>query len=520
MTSFDQNRGKWREDHKVPGRFIRECVSAEIMLDIWNTQYHGDGNMFLGLYIKLANSFGASEFMTYLREAWKSLRWEIPTIALQVYHVPVKRDSLPKPYMVYDVAKSSSEADDWAKTTAFLMEGYKDLDDLRYHIGQNPLPPTDFVPQTFVYALQTSPDSFGILIHTSHVISDGNAVRIVGNRLLYHLANYIGDPGYQKLESKKIRWGSESVNLVPVISDVIQNYEPAVKDSSGNIIKEEIPGEIREGPEYDKTLAEVMDGLNKGSTLAHPFKSIIYPIFNVQKQNPRSRRVYYTFTLEESERIKAACKPTRSMPEKLTCLNLKETVNGALGLVTILDNPPQKDSDAMIFFWGVVDPRKKLIPRYHNYPCFALGMSALLLPVSLYETFSHEDRRTLVLEFAKATREEYNKQAQYPSLTSVLDEEVDRMLQGPPPPPWCGPRYSADGRGSNYLSPSHEVNGRKIIEVSDFFIAVNRCDPGPCFRATEWNGRIMLSADYNELAVETKVAQRWMDLWRKLVLFL
>ncbi|GJJ08072.1 hypothetical protein Clacol_002279 [Clathrus columnatus] len=409
MTSFDQNHGKWREDHEVPGRFIRECVGAEIMLDIWNTQYHGSGNMFLGLYIKLENPLGASEFITYLREAWKSLRWEIPTIALQVYHAPVKRDSLPKPYMVYDVVKSSSEADDWAKFTALLMEGYKDLDDLRYHIGQDPLPPTDFIPQTFVYALQTSPDSFGILIHTSHAISDGNAIKIVGNRLLYHLANYIEDSDYQKLESKKIQWSSESVNLVPVMSGVIQNYEPAVKDSSGNIIKEEIPGEIREGPAYDKTLAEVMDGLNKGLTLAHPFKSIIHPIFDVRKQNPRSHRVYYTFTLEESEKIKAACKPTRSMPEKLTSLNMKETVNGALGLVTILDNPPQKYSDAMLFFWGAIDPRKKLISRYRDYPSFAIGLSALLLPVSLYEKFSHEDRRTLVLEFAKATREEYKR---------------------------------------------------------------------------------------------------------------
>ncbi|GJJ08073.1 hypothetical protein Clacol_002280 [Clathrus columnatus] len=94
------------------------------------------------------------------------------------------------------------------------------------------------------------------------------------------------------------------------------------------------------------------------------------------------------------------------------------------------------------------------------------------------------------------------------------------MLGGSPFPPWCGPTYSADGRGSDYLSSSHEVNGRKIIDVSDFFIGVNRCDPGPCFRATEWNGRIMLSVDYNELAVERKVVQRWMDMWRELILFL
>lgn len=38
------------------------------------------------------------------------------------------------------------------------------------------------------------------------------------------------------------------------------------------------------------------------------------------------------------------------------------------------------------------------------------------------------------------------------------------------------------------------------------------------FRATEWNGRIMLSADYNELAVEPSVVNEWMEKWAELIL--
>ena len=45
----------------------------------------------------------------------------------------------------------------------------------------------------------------------------------------------------------------------------------------------------------------------------------------------------------------------------------------------------------------------------------------------------------------------------------------------------------------------------------------------PCFisrffRATEWNGRIMLSADFNELAVEPSIVDGWMKKWSELIL--
>ncbi|GJJ08071.1 hypothetical protein Clacol_002278 [Clathrus columnatus] len=514
MASIDQNHFKWKEDHTVPGRFTREPIGGEKMVDLWNILNHGDGNMFLGLYIKLSNPLQGSEFITYLREAWKSLRWEVPTIAMQVFHVPTE-SRFPQPYLVYDVAKSSSEVDVWAKATATLMGGYENLDDLRYHIGQSPLPPTDFAPQTLVYALQTSAESFGILIHTSHVSFDGAGVKIIGKKLLSHLSHYIGDPNYQKLESKKMRWGSESENLVPVMLDIIQSYEPAVKDSNGNIIKKEILGEIREGPAYDKTLAEVLEDGIHGSTHSHPLKSIIRPMFDVKKQKPRTRRLHYTFTLEESAKIQAACAPSKSMPEKLT---VNHILHGAVGLLTMLDNPPKKGSDAVVFFWGIINARKRLIPHYRNYPGYCLGVSAIKLPVSLYERFSSEDRRMLVLEFAKAIRQEYKKQAEYPSLASVAGEEIDIILQAPPPPPSCDPWYVGDGRGSLYLSPSYNVDGQQVLELSDFFVGINRADPGPCFRTTEWNGHIILNIDYNELAVETKTVEHWLNLWRDLAL--
>ena len=40
------------------------------------------------------------------------------------------------------------------------------------------------------------------------------------------------------------------------------------------------------------------------------------------------------------------------------------------------------------------------------------------------------------------------------------------------------------------------------------------------FRCTEWKGRIMLSVDYNEFAVEEKVMKGWLQQWVDLLLAL
>ncbi|GJJ08070.1 hypothetical protein Clacol_002277 [Clathrus columnatus] len=81
-----------------------------------------------------------------------------------------------------------------------------------------------------------------------------------------------------------------------------------------------------------------------------------------------------------------------------------------------------------------------------------------------------------------------------------------------------GPWYAGDGRGSLYLMPSYEVDGQNVLEISNFFVGLNKCDPGPSFHGTEWNGRIILSVDFNELAVEPEIVERWMDLWINLLL--
>lgn len=153
-----------------------------------------------------------------------------------------------------------------------------------------------------------------------------------------------------------------------------------------------------------------------------------------------------------------------------------------MSLLPILDNPSPKDSEAVVFYYGLIDARKKLVAEYRKpgaYPGYCLAMSGVQVPVSLYHQVPSGDLKTLVLEYAKAIRLEYKKQEAIPSQLSIAGLQVELMMQGPPPPAWCGPWYAGDGRGSEHLTPTYTVNGHKVLEITDFFIGLNKCDPGP-----------------------------------------
>lgn len=44
-----------------------------------------------------------------------------------------------------------------------------------------------------------------------------------------------------------------------------------------------------------------------------------------------------------------------------------------------------------------------------------------------------------------------------------------------------GPWYGGDGRGETYLDPVHTDGvGAPVLDLDDFFVALNKTDPGPC----------------------------------------
>ncbi|KAF9528828.1 hypothetical protein CPB83DRAFT_853806 [Crepidotus variabilis] len=514
MANFDFNRYVWRKDADVAGRYIREAGGGEVIEDIWKLTKHGEQNLFLGIQATLSVPIEAALLHEHVKHAWTSLRWEVPIIAATTSHI-WHTDKPPTAFIVYDVGKSHSDVDKWVSETLEVKADYKNktLDDLRYDIGQEPIPVNDYDRQTFLYLVPYTPTTFGLLLRTAHTTVDGSGIKIWLTKLLTHLEKYISHSKYRHGQKESFKWGTEGERLLPIITEVLRKHEPAVVEN-GVVISEELPVEPRDGKEYFETLQGVMGGIVEGHSRQHLFKSFIQPPFDPATSKPKTKRCERRFSVEDSVKIKAAGY-NLDPNNKLT---INHIVHGTLSLLPLFDNPPAPDSDGAVFYYGLADGRKRLAKEYRgplDYPGYCLGVSGLQIPISIFNKYSTGDKKTLVYEFAKEMKKEYLKQAAYPALVGIEAQQGDIMLHAPPPPPWAGPGYSADGKGSLYLYPKYPPaeEGPVVVEITDFFLGLNKCDPGPFFRCYEWNGSIVFSVDYNEYAVAEKVINEWMDMW-------
>ncbi|KAL5492789.1 hypothetical protein ACEPAI_4237 [Sanghuangporus weigelae] len=521
MNSFDFSRYKWRRDDKVLDRFKREIGGGELFDDIFNFHKQGEQNLFLGTYMQIYQPYqilDTSNFIDLLRKAWISLRWDVPTVASQILHEPRDGSPMPVSLLVYTLASDRTDVEAWAMETVILKEGFKDLDTLRYDIVKGVIPDRDLVPQTFLYCLPISPTSFGLLLYTSHVPFDGTGVKVLMSRFLEHLSRYISDSPYEASEIARHKWGEENVNLLPISSEVLRGREPAEFDGDGNLIKPEIPEEPREGPKYTETLDQVLADFARGIQVGHQFKSVKYPLYDQNKDTPLTRRVAHTFTIEQSKKIIEAC---QRAPDRLTVSHL---ALGCLSLLVVMDNPPEPGSPNVVLYHGLVDGRHRLAKPYRgtlDYPGYCLGNSSIQIPVNIVDKYAgnvSDNLKSAIFDFAQAVKKEYVRQSSFPALLAIVNEQVDLMLSAPPPPPSCAPWFGGDGRGAVYLKPKYPQESDTVLEIMDFFVALGKTDPGPFFRITEWNGRIMLSADYNQKAVERDVVEGWMKKWAELIL--
>lgn len=269
MELIDFNRYVWRTDPTVSGRHIREAGGGEVIEDIWKLTKHGEQNLFLGIYATLSIPLDSETLFNHVQSAWRSLRWEVPIIAATTSHTWHGEGKVPTTFIVYDEAKSEEDIQKWLDETTKIFPTYgaenKTLDDLRYDIGQVPIPVNDFDRQTFIYLVPYSETKFGLLLHTSHVPVDGSGIKILMTKFLGHLVSHIGDPaGYARSENAKIQWGKEADHLLPIVTEILREEEPEEKDVNGKVINEAKKAEPRDGPGYWTTLGDVMNGLVEG----------------------------------------------------------------------------------------------------------------------------------------------------------------------------------------------------------------------------------------------------------------
>ncbi|KAF8515738.1 hypothetical protein JB92DRAFT_3142760 [Gautieria morchelliformis] len=491
IPPFDYSRFQWRQSPDDTNVFLREAFGGEVIEDFFSRFNHGEQTLYLGLHVTLHSAISPSNFLSQAREAWKALRHQVPLVAVKIAY-----DAAGNTLMTYRQAASSQEVADWAHRTVRLSNEPQGLDQLRYELSKVQIP-DEHGTLTLLYILPGSSEtSYSLLLHTSHVPFDGGGIKVLGNKLLALLAARLTDGG----AAPPLHWGEEGKNLLPCVTEILG------------------PDEDREGERYTQTLTEVLGDIRAALPRLHGFK--------VRSIGPGpTRRLGYTFSASDSDKILESARELG--------FTLNHIAHAALTLVAAFDNPAQESTpaDAAFVYYGLVDTRSRLVAPYNSrdaYPGYCLGMSVIQVPLRLCpsSSISKDETRGYLVKVANIVKDQYLKQKAYPSLLAIDGQQVEMMLAGPrsgapPPPPWIGPWYGGDGRGETYLDPVHKNSrGEVVLELDDFFVALNKTDPGPFFRVTSWKGRLMLSVDTNVAAMPADVTQGFMDQWAAILLTL
>ncbi|KAL6304751.1 hypothetical protein BKA93DRAFT_261703 [Sparassis latifolia] len=487
---FDFGRYVWRASPDDASYWKREAGGGEYIEDVFHNINHGEQFLFLALKATLSKPVPTTELVARARDAWSAVRFSTPIIAVHSEH-----DAAGTSLITYRTAKDTTEVHDWAERTVRLVEGTPDLDELRFELGKKAIPETNG-DQTFLYIVARSDTSYDFVFYTSHVPFDGAGIKIVLTLVLTKLALYLSDPA---LAQEKFEWGTESKNLLPCISEVLG------------------PTEERSGETYTRCLSNMLGDLGSAMPRQYGFKA--------RNIGPGpTRRIPFTFSAEESKKLLDAAKARG--------FTFNHVAHAAVTLVCALDNPPiaSTSADATFVFYGLVDGRARLAAPYSGklgYPGYALGMTAIQVPVSAAVPAASENNRDVLLRLSGIVKDEYAKQRAYESLMAIACQEIDLMMSGmkasgAPPQPWMGPWYAGDGVGETYLQPEYsDAKGTNVIKIDDFFVSLNKTDPGPFFRSFSWGGKITVSADANIHAMPVGdvegFVKKWVELLRLLL---
>ena len=165
--------------------------------------------MFIGGTISLEHPLPNCTLKSAARNAWRSLRFEIPELVAKGQF----QDG--KPFMQYETPKDEDEVNKWINRTAFFDQ---ELNDLSFE-GQREkllMRKQAFGLDTASLLLYSELDTdfvsrFHLMLNMDHEVTDGIGIRILFGKYLSLLAKFLsGSP-----EVGEIKWAESSRNLSP-----------------------------------------------------------------------------------------------------------------------------------------------------------------------------------------------------------------------------------------------------------------------------------------------------------------
>ncbi|KAG7447560.1 uncharacterized protein BT62DRAFT_918842 [Guyanagaster necrorhizus] len=499
LAKFDLEQFQWKCLHTDDGAEarIRLLAGGECAHDIMNRYVQGDQTLFFAVYVDLEYAFARAKIIETCRNAWKWLRYHVPIIACTI---SVRDDNYS--YLEYH-SPTPSGADEWVGRT-FVVHDQQvlDLNELRTQVGQTRIPSSagDQTWLHFVTHASAADDTItrvGFLFQSHHAPFDGPGIKLVSSHYLTQVARSLDSS-----TSYDIAWGNEVHNLSPCVYNILSAVEPRP-----------IPPHSAEQPSFDhpyyQSMQTIYSGVFKASQLSH----------------------------EGRIPMGSGDVPETSAGLSVRCLASNPLSHAALAMVVMSDNPPHKnDLESFLNNYSLVNCRSRLMepysqPTHEGYPGYAIGMTMMRIPVSMFCSSSGELlplNRNLLFKAMATIRELYNHQRAVPAPLSCMaqlgqimsasmkDAAVSDLL----PPNQCY-MLSSDGVGERYLQPTYaDHSGKTVLTVPKFFSSLNRNDPGPFFRISSWKGVIELSADFNSNILSKDEVRHHLTKWKKLMLLI
>ena len=385
---------------------------------------------------------------TALKNAWKTMRHDHPSLAC------IARDET-KTYQVPD----QPTLDAWLDRTFIIESASTTKDDLLASFRPSALASLHYLPHTSE-----------IMIHSSHWRID-----LVGAiSLLQNLFGAMAKP-------RCIEFGDEAANLSPS------------RDEAANFSSLDYSGAYAQAEQINKAATDVV------MHLISNLPSAGLPAQNVNQMPGGTRRAEHVLDRGETSAIVSACKQRG--------FTITTALHAALLVAMQQVAPLSQSSSANYATFGIFNVRPSLKPPSNNSTIHPVALQIVGLPLVL-QLSGYDDLAQQL--------KQYYKQRIPPSPDSSTDEAImipatskmADIVGQPQPVDFPAPReplLSSVGIVDGYLNPDHGS-----IKIKDFWVGVEMMTPQIIFYLWTWQGRMTLSAFYNETFYDQDFVQQFL----------
>jgi hypothetical protein len=177
------NKYRWQASKTAPSIFHCYVVGAECFVDFKNRHLQGHSNIILGIKADIGPAISTNVVLSAACTAWMSLCFAVPTVAALA-----EIDDEDKRLLVYQVASSSPEAEEWAMHTVHPLHA-KMWDNAHSQLSQRTLPDQQG-NQTFVYVVPQTASRYTFIFYTNHATFDGTGIKGLMSFYCTFLTNY------------------------------------------------------------------------------------------------------------------------------------------------------------------------------------------------------------------------------------------------------------------------------------------------------------------------------------------